>query len=61
MAVGESYKIPLDISKTGVKWISTNPYVATVSSKGTVRVLRKGTAKIYAVVGGKKYLKMSVE
>lgn len=60
MAVGESYKIPLDISKTGVKWISTNPYVATVSSKGTVKVLRKGTAKIYAVVGGKKYLKMSV-
>lgn len=60
MEVGESYKLSLDICKTGVKWISTNPYVATVSSKGKVKVLRKGTAKIYAVVGGKKYIKMGV-
>ncbi len=59
MAVGTTYKIPGDVT-TGVKWYSTNPYVATVSSKGTVKVLRKGTAKIYAEIGGKKYLKRCV-
>lgn len=60
MNVGESHKMPLNISKTGVKWISTNPCVATVSGNGTVKVLRKGTAKIYAVVGGKRYIQMGV-
>lgn len=60
MAIGEVYTIPLNVSKTGVKWVSSNPYVATVSSKGTVKVLRKGTAKIYAVIGGKQYIQMGV-
>jgi len=44
----------LGISKA-VKWVSSNKKIATVSLKGKVIGAKKGTAKITAIVGTKKY------
>ena len=41
--------------KAKVKWKSSNVRVATVSSKGKIKGLKKGTAKITATLGKKKY------
>lgn len=40
---------------SGVKWKSSKKSVATVSSAGTIKAKKKGTATITATVGGKKY------
>lgn len=51
---GKSVKFSLGVT-TGVKWWSTNPYVVTVSSNGTVKAIRDGSGMIIGEVAGKKY------
>ena len=41
-------------TKKKVKWSTSNKFVASVSSNGTVRGANEGTAYIYAKVSGKK-------
>ena len=41
--------------KKGVKWTSSNKAVATVTSAGRVKAVKKGTAKITATYGREKY------
>ena len=44
---GRTHKLQLNgVGKAKVTWSSSNPRVATVSSSGEVRALKKGTAKI---------------
>lgn len=60
--VGDTFKLKITGTKKKVKWSSANKKIATVSSKGVVKGIRKGTAKITASVGGKKYTcKMTVK
>lgn len=40
-------------SSAKIKWISGNPSVATVSSKGRVTAKKKGTATIFAIVNNR--------
>lgn len=54
--VGKSYKLKLKNNKSKVKWSSSKKTVATVSSKGKVKAKKKGTCKITARVGKKKYV-----
>lgn len=53
--VKKTYQLKISGTKKKVKWSSSNKKVATVSSKGKITAKKKGTAKINAKVGGKKY------
>lgn len=53
--VGESYTLKLSGVKSKITWTSNNKAVATVSSTGVVKGVKKGTAKVTATVGNKKY------
>lgn len=52
---GDSFKLKVTGTNKKVKWSSSNKKVATVSSKGSVKGISKGTCKITAAVSGKKY------
>ncbi len=54
--VGDSYKLKLKNNKKKVKWSSSNKKVATVSKKGKVKAKKKGSCRITAKVGKKKYV-----
>lgn len=53
--VGKTATLKLKNNKQKVKWSSSNKKVATVSSKGKVKGIKKGKATITAKVGKKKY------
>ena len=53
--VGETVQLNIKGTKKKVKWKSSNKKVATVTSKGKVKGIKKGTAKITATVSKKKY------
>lgn len=52
---GDSFKLKVTGTKKKVKWSSSNKWIASVSSKGIVKGVSKGSCKITASVGGKKY------
>ena len=54
--VGKSYTLKLKNIKNKIKWKSSKKSVATVSSKGKVKAKKKGSCKITAKVGKKKYV-----
>lgn len=56
MYIGKSYKLKLENNKKKVKWSSSKKKVASVSSKGKVKAKKKGSCKITAKVGKKKYV-----
>lgn len=56
LAVGGKVVLKLKNWNKRVVWSSSKKSVATVSSKGAVRGKKKGTAKITAKAGGKKYV-----
>ena len=60
VTTGDSYILKLLSSKKkaitkNVKWSTSNKKIATVSSKGVVKAVKKGTATITAKYKGKKY------
>lgn len=54
LRVGKTYKLKVKGTKKKVKWTSSNKKVATVSKKGVVKAVKKGTARITAKVAKKK-------
>lgn len=56
LRVGGKVSLKLLRWKKRVKWSSSKKSVATVSAKGVVRAKRRGTAKITAKAGSKKYV-----
>ncbi len=52
---GQSVSLKVNGKKGKVKWSSSKKSVATVNSKGLVKAKKKGTAKITAKIGKKKY------
>ena len=53
--VGKTVQLKIIGTKKKVKWKSSNKKVATVTSKGKVKGIKKGKAKIVATVNKKKY------
>ena len=51
---GKTYDLKISGTSSKVKWSSNNTSVATVSKKGVVTAVKKGTAVIKAKVNGKK-------
>lgn len=59
---GQTKKLKISGSRKKVKWTSSKKSVVTVTRNGVVKAWRKGTAKITAKVGKKKYIcKVKVE
>lgn len=56
LAVGSTAKLRIKNTKKQVKWTSSRKKVATVSSQGVVCAKKKGTAKITAKVGKRKFV-----
>lgn len=56
ITVGKTVQLKLLNNNKKVTWTSSNKKIATVSSKGLVKGIKKGTCKITAKVGSKKYL-----
>lgn len=54
IAVGQTKSVKVVGTNKKVKWTTSDPKIATVSKKGTVKGKKKGTCKIYARVGKKK-------
>ncbi len=52
---GKSETLKIKGTSKKARWTSSNKKVATVSSKGKVTAKKKGSAKITAVIGNKKY------
>ena len=48
---GKTYKLKVSGTKSRVKWSSSNKKIATVSSSGTVKGIKPGTAYITATIG----------
>lgn len=55
LTVGKKAKLKVKGTKKKVKWSSSKKKIATVTKKGVVKAKKKGTAKIVAKVGKKKY------
>ncbi len=53
--VGQKYRLKVTGTTKKVTWKTGNPKIATVGSKGLVTAKKAGTARIVAVVEGKKY------
>lgn len=49
MIKGTSYQLRLNNNKK-IRWSSSNAKIASVTSKGTVKAVKNGSAKIYAKV-----------
>lgn len=54
--VGKTVQLKVTGTKKKVTWKSSNKKIATVTSKGKVKGVKKGTAKITATVSKKKYV-----
>ena len=55
LTVGKKAKLKVKGTKKKVKWSSSKKKIATVTKKGVVKAKKKGTAKIGAKIGKKKY------
>ena len=55
LTVGKKAKLKVKGTKKKVKWSSSKEKIATVTKKGVVKAKKKGTAKIVAKIGKKKY------
>lgn len=55
LTVGKKAKLKVKGTKKKVKWSSSKKKIATVTKKGVVKARKKGTAKIVAKIGKKKY------
>ena len=55
LTVGKTLQLKMKNTTRKVSWSSSNKKVATVTSKGKVKAIKAGTAKITAKVSGKKY------
>ena len=55
LTVGKKAKLKVKGTKKKVKWYSSKKKIATVTKKGVVKAKKKGTAKIVAKIGKKKY------
>lgn len=55
LTVGKKAKLKVKGTKKKVKWSSSKKKIATVTKKGVVKAKKKGTAKIVAKIGKKKY------
>ena len=55
LTVGKKAKLKVKRTKKKVKWSSSKKKIATVTKKGVVKAKKKGTAKIVAKIGKKKY------
>ena len=55
LTVGKKAKLKVKGTKKKVKWSSSKKKIATVTKKGIVKAKKKGTAKIVAKIGKKKY------
>lgn len=51
---GKSYALKVTGTSEKISWKSTNTKVVTVSEKGKIKAVGKGTAKVYTTVRGKK-------
>lgn len=56
LQVGKTAKLRMKNTSKKVKWASSNSSVASVSQYGNVKAKKKGTCKITAKVGTKRYL-----
>ena len=56
LTVGKKAKLKVKGTKKKVKWSSSKKKIATVTKKGVVKAKKKGTAKIVAKIGKKKYI-----
>jgi Bacterial surface proteins containing Ig-like domains len=54
--VGKTATLKVSGTKSAVKWTTSDASIATVTSKGKVSGISKGTAKITAAVAGKKLI-----
>ncbi len=54
MVIGSTYKLKVRNTQKSVKWVSSNPKVATVSKSGLVTAKKAGKTTITAKVGKKK-------
>lgn len=62
MIKGNSLTLKVKNNKNKVSWSSSNKKIVTVSSKGVVKAMGKGTTSVSAKVSGKKYVcKIKVE
>lgn len=52
---GKTAALKLTGTTQKITWTSSNKKIATVTSKGLVKGVKKGTCKVYASVGGVKY------
>ena len=55
MYSGKTYKLKIKGTKKKPKWSSSNKNIATVTKKGKVKAKKRGTCKIIAKIGSKKY------
>jgi uncharacterized protein YjdB len=56
LEVKKTYTLKVTGTKKKVTWSSSDKEIATVSSKGVVKGIKKGSCKITAKVGSKKYV-----
>ena len=62
LVVGQTYKLKVSGTKKTPQWSSSNKKIVSVTKKGVVKGLRKGTATITAKIGKKTYkCKVTVE
>jgi serine protease Do len=54
--IGKTLQLKLSGTNQNIKWSTSNKSIAKVTTKGTVTGLNKGTVKITAMVGTKKYI-----
>ena len=62
LVVGQTYKLKVSGTKKTPQWSSSNKKIVSVTKKGVVKGLKKGTATITAKIGKKTYkCKVTVE
>ncbi len=62
LVVGQTYKLKVSGTKKTPKWSTSNKKVVSVTKKGVVKGLKKGTATVTAKIGKKRYkCKVTVE
>lgn len=62
LVVGQTYNLKVSGTKKTPQWSSSNKKIVSVTKKGVVKGLKKGTATVTAKIGKKKYkCKVTVE